>query len=234
MGKIDIIGKTFKNSKGLEYIVLKENGNKKTEYYYDIMFIKTKSIKKVEKRNLIKGNVRDDYDKNIYNVACRGNESSTYPILNRIAFKRWYAMIERCYCETAISYKSYGKKGVFVNNKWLCFEKFMQDLPNIKGFDFEKYIKGEIQLDKDTIINGNKEYSFEKCIFIDKIENIKNQITKSKEFIAISPNGEQYTFLRQSDCAKQFNLTARTIGKVLHKQLKTHKGWKFYYKESND
>ena len=44
---------------------LKENGYKNTEYYYDIMFVKTKSIKKAEKRNIINGNVRDDYDKNI-------------------------------------------------------------------------------------------------------------------------------------------------------------------------
>lgn len=230
MRKIDIIGKTYKNKKGLEYVVLRENGFYATQYYYDIMFLKSKSIKRVEKRNLINGNVRDDYDKNIYNVACRGNESSKKPLLNKIAFKRWYAMIERCYCKTAISYKSYGKKGVFVNDEWLCFENFIKDLPLIKGFNYDKYISGEIQLDKDTICENNKEYSFKNCVFINRGKNACNQPTKKKSFVAISPEGLEYTFDNQNECARQFNLTARTISKVLHNQLKTHKGWKFYYK----
>ena len=77
-------------------------------------------------------------------------------------------------------------------------------------------------------------WSFEKCCFIDRIQNAMNQSTKKKTFIAISPNGLEYTFDNQAECARQFNLTARTIGKVLNNQLKTHKGWKFYYKQSND
>lgn len=230
MKKIDIIGKTYKNKNGLEYVVLRENGFQGTQYYYDIMFLKSKSIKKVEKRNLINGVVRDDYDKNIYDVACRGNESSKKPLLNKVAFKRWYSMIERCYCKTSISYKSYGRKGVIVSDRWLCFENFMEDLHLIKGFDYEKYINGEIQLDKDILCSNNKEYSFEKCCFIERHKNAINQPTKKKPFIAISPEGLEYTFDNQNECARQFNLTARTIGKVLHNQLKTHKGWKFYYK----
>lgn len=230
MRKIDIIGNEYKNKKGLEYKVLRESGSKNTEYYYDIMFLKTKSVKRVEKRNLINGNVRDDYDKNIYGVACRGREPSRSTLLNKVAFKRWYAMIERCYCETSINYKSYGKKGVFVNDRWLCFENFMQDLELIDGYDYDKYIKGEIQLDKDTICKNNKEYSFDKCRFIDKTLNKKTQPTKKKTFVAISPDGNEYIFDNQNECARQFNLTARTIGKVLHNDLKSHKGWKFYYK----
>ena len=230
MKKIDIIGKKFKNTKGLEYIVLKESGFKNTEYYYDIMFLDTKTIKRVEKRNLMAGNVRDDYDKNIFGVACRGNCSSKEPLLNKVAFKRWYAMIERCYCSTSISYKSYGAKNVFVNEKWLCFENFMKDLENILGFDYAKYINGEIQLDKDKLFDNNKEYSFEKYCFIPRKENAQNQPTKKKIFIAVSPNGEEYIFDNQNECARRFNLTARTIGKVLNNDLKTHKGWKFFYK----
>lgn len=230
MKKIDIIGKIFTNTKGLKYIVLKESDCIGTEYYYDIMFINSKSIKRVEKRNLIKGNVKDNYDKNICNVACKGNVSSKYPLLNKIVFKRWYAMIERCYCPTAISYKSYGGKGVFVSERWLCFENFLYDLPFIKGFDYNKYINGELQLDKDILYMYNKEYTLEKCCFVEKHINAINQPTKQKTFIAISPTGEEYTFNNQTACANQFGLTARTISKVLHKQLKSHKGWQFYYK----
>ena len=41
MKKIDIIGKTYKNKNGLEYVVLRENGFQGTQYYYDIMFLKS-------------------------------------------------------------------------------------------------------------------------------------------------------------------------------------------------
>ena len=230
MKKIDIIGKIFKNTNGLEYIVLNESGFRGTEYYYDVQFIESKSIKRVEKRNLIKGIIKDDYNKNIYGVACKGSVSSKYPLLNKIAFKRWYAMIERCYCSTAVSYKSYGAKGVVVTERWLCFENFLHDLPYIKGFNYDKYIHGEIQLDKDILYVCNKEYSLDKCCFLERHINAMNQPTKQKTFIAISPTGVEYTFDNQTECANQFGLTARTIGKVLHKQLKSHKGWKFYYK----
>ena len=230
MKKNNIIGKTFKNNAGLEFEVIKKVERIKTETYYKIKFLKSGSVKKAEKRNIVNGRVRDDFDKHIYGVACKGNASTVKPLINKIAFKRWYAMIERCYCKDSISYKSYGDKGVFVNERWLCFENFIYDLKNIKGFDYNKYIAGEIQLDKDLIENGNKEYSLEKCMFIDTFKNKSYEPTKRKEFIAISPEGKEFIFNNQNECARTFNLTARTISKVLTGQLKSHKGWTFKYK----
>lgn len=229
MKKIDIIGQEFESKSGSKYVVLEYLYNVSTEYYYKIRFLETDKVKIAEKDNIRKGHVKDDYKKTIYGVACRGNESSRYPEINKLAYKRWYAMIERCYNKNAFSYKSYGAKGVTVSPEWLCFENFFKDLPDIPGYDEKEYISGELQLDKDTILEGNKTYSKETCVFLSRSKNAKNQPSKKKRFIATNPNGEQFVFFQQIDCAERFGLTARTIGKVLDGHLKSHKGWKFRY-----
>lgn len=227
---MDLEGKIFENKVGLKYKVIKFLRKQKTERYYLIQFIESGSLKEAEKRNIKKGAVRDDYHKHIYNVACKGNIVCKKGTLEQKAFKRWYSMIERCYNKEASSYKSYGAKGVYVCEKWHCFECFYNDLPKIKGYDEKLYKEGKLQLDKDLLFENNKEYSLEKCCFVSETKNKSNQPTKKKQFIAISPSNKIYEFDNQSECARQFNLTARTIGKVLNKQLNQHKGWKFFYK----
>lgn len=227
---MNLEGKIYKNKLGLEFKVLKLIKKIKTEKYYEIQFLETGSIKTAERRNILKGAVRDNYNKHIYGKACKGNICSSKPLINKIAFKRWYSMIERCYSQNSVSYKSYGAKGCFVNEEWLCFENYFNDIFKIKGFNLEKYITDEIQLDKDILVKGNKEYSFEKCIFISQQENKRNQPSKKKEFIAVGPDGNKFEFENQNDCARKFGLTARSIGKVLNNQLNHHKNWKFYYK----
>lgn len=229
MKKVNIIGKKFISNDGSVFIVISEVKTIKTETYYKVQFLDTKSFKIAEKRNILKGRITDNFRKNIYGVACKGNSCSTKPILNKIAFKRWYSMIERCYNKSSIGYSGYGASGVTVCDDWLCFDNFLNDLQNIKGFDYEKYINGKIQLDKDLIINGNKIYSKETCMFISESINKQNQPSRKKNFKAISPDGNVYIYNNQNECARNFNLTARTIGKILNGQLKTHKGWTFKY-----
>ena len=225
----DLVGEVFTTNAGDRFTVTEYLYSKGTEYYYNILFHETGKTKIAEKRNILRGNVRDNYRKSIYGVACKGDASSKSPKLNKIAFKRWYAMIERCYNPDAINFRSYGAKGVTVSDRWLCFENFLCDLPSIPGFDENAYICGDIQLDKDTLIEGNKTYEIGSCRFLPRIANISARATARKKFYAISPNGEQYTFFSQSECAETFGLTARTIGKVLDGHLKTHKGWTFKY-----
>lgn len=228
---LDMVGRIYKNNIGLEFEVLKFLYNKKAEYYFEIKFLKSKSVRIASHRNIRNGSVRDIYHRNIYNVACKGNVSSVTPEFNKIAFKRWYAMIERCYNESAIGYNAYGSNGVSVSDRWLIFENFIKDIVEIEGFDKELYMSGEIQLDKDIKYKGNKMYSNENCIFVTTYVNKSNKPRGQKDFIAYSPDGKVYEFNNQTECARQFGLTARTIGKVLAKQLNTHKGWRFEYKK---
>ena len=108
-------------------------------------------------------------------------EKRTY---DNLIFKKvyflWRNMMQRCYNENHPSYKYYGNKGVIVNERWHVFNNFIEDIDKINGFNIDKFLKGEIHLDKDLTILGNKEYSLEKCLFVtkEKIINL-NLINKN-------------------------------------------------------
>ena len=98
--------------------------------------------------------------------------------------------------------------------------------------DKEKYMKHEIELDKDFGKNKfSKEYSPKNCQFLSVADNRKYQRRNIRPFKAISPEGKEYIFETQIDCARKLNLTARTIGKCLNKQLKHHHNYSFEYLE---
>lgn len=229
MKKINIVGNIYSSNHYGNFIVEKELYSKGTEYYYQIRFLNTGTVHKAEKHNIKKGTVSDCYAKTIYGVACRGRSSSTHPTLNKVAFKRWLAMVSRCYNKNDVGYKSYGAKGCYVADEWLCFENYVRDITTLKGFDEKEYIDGSIQLDKDTKVAGNKEYSVGKCIFLSASTNKKNQPSKQKMFYAISPQGQQFIYNNANDCAKEHNLTASTILKCLKGQFSQHKNWTFKY-----
>ena len=229
MKKINIVNNIYSSNHYGDFIVEKELNSQGTSTYYQVRFLKTGTVCKAEKHNIKKGSVADCYDKTIYGVACRGQASSRHPTLNKVAFKRWMAMVSRCYNQNDIGYKSYGGKGCTVSDSWLCFENYIRDIVDIEGFNEEKYLKGIIQLDKDIKAPGNKEYSADKCIFLNASINKRNQPSKQRDFYAISPQGQQFIYNNANACAKENNLTARTILKCLKGQFSQHKGWTFKY-----
>lgn len=226
--KTAIVGKIYNSNRYGEFVVLEFLYKKNTAYYYNIKFLNTGTIMKADNSAIIKGNVRDSYARTIYGVACMGNIKAKHGSFEGVAWKRWNAMLARCYSENSIEYPYYGKRGVTVCDRWLIFKNYVEDIQQIEGFNMDEYMKGDIQLDKDTKY-GSKEYSKEACVFLPKRENILYQVSKMKPFIAISPKGDIKRYNLQSVCAKENGLTARTIGKVLNGKLKSHKGWKFVY-----
>ena len=220
-------GKTFTNKDGHKYEII-ESFSKKGCGRCLIKFSNTGYITTVSSSNAKRGSVKDYYERTIYGVACKGDIICRNNSFEQICFHRWCSMISRCYNVKDIGYHSYGGRGVKVCDKWLIFKNFYNDLTKITGFDKQKYINHEIELDKDLSGFG-REYSLEKCQFINNRENRKYQRRRIKPFKIIFPDGKEEFFETQTDCANKFGLTARTIGKCLHKQLKSHKGCKFEY-----
>ncbi len=229
MKKIDIVGNIYKSNHYGDFIVENELYTKGTSTYYQVRFLNTGTISQAEKGNIMGGRVADCYARTIYGVACRGNASSRYPDLNKVAFKRWLAMVSRCYNKNDIGYKSYGGKGCTVSDRWLCFENYIKDIVELDGFTENDYLDGNIQLDKDRIVRGNKEYSPDKCVFLMESDNKQYQPSKCRKFLAVSPNGAELIYHNANACARENGLTARTILKCLHGQFKQHKGWTFKY-----
>lgn len=221
--------KIFHNKSDDDFIVIEDFIENKRGMC-KIRFIDTGYETICHKGNIKKGSVKDYYKKTIYDVACKGHIVCKKGSFEQICFHRWCAMLSRCYNKKDINYKAYGEQGVRVCEKWLIFENFYNDLCDIKGFDRDLYIGHKIELDKDK--NGfQKEYNLKNCQFLTIQDNRKYQRKNIKPFKAISPNGDVYVYETQMDCARELNLTARTIGKCLHKQLKHHHGYSFEYLE---
>lgn len=71
-------------------------------------------------------------------------------------YKLWKRCLERAYCPRFVDRnKSY--QGVEVHPRWHWFALFLQDLPEIPGYEQWKG-GGPFQLDKDLLVPGNKTY----------------------------------------------------------------------------
>jgi hypothetical protein len=80
-----------------------------------------------------------------------GNESTS------IAYDTWHRMMERCYSDKHMkNFPSY--IGCTVDNQWLRYSIFSEWFSS-------NYVEG-YHLDKDIIIQGNRIYSSETCVFI--------------------------------------------------------------------
>lgn len=99
-----------------------------------------------------------------------GKNDADYAILKKITLQsghkinlkcafyvKWHHMLERCYDEKILNkYPTY--RGCSVCDEWLSFSNFRawMELQDWEGMD----------LDKDLIVDGNKIYSPETCVFI--------------------------------------------------------------------
>jgi hypothetical protein len=170
-----IINRTFNSKKDGEFKVLKLkevlNYEKSKCYKYTIEFLETGYIVDVNMSSIYSGQIKDYLKPNSIHKGFLGGKKyrSTH-----FLYKRWKSMMERCYREKNKDYKSYGAKGVTVDIRWHNFQNYVEDVSNIEGFDKEKIINNQIELDKDIKIKNNKIYSLITCIWVDKLKNNKH------------------------------------------------------------
>ena len=109
-------------------------------------------------------NVYNPYIKIIYDIACIGDVPSGYSITQE--YHLWIEIINRCYNKNYKEYKDYGDKGVLITARWLCYEYFTLDLPNIKNYDKWKRNTNKWYLNKNIYSNRiGKLYSNKTCVF---------------------------------------------------------------------
>jgi hypothetical protein len=205
---------------------------------YVIRFLLTGYTTIAFNSTIISGKVCDYLLPTVYGVACLGYAKVKD---NLKAFRRWDAMISRCYNEKCTSYKYYGGVGVTVCERWKRYDYYLEDLPKLEGYNEILFNAGKLHLDKDKkqVGNKNKVYSPETCCFLSSAENNSFRELKSKSFIAYSPTGEvicvQDTSVRKFCIA--YNLRPGDVASCLKKQKGhvSHLGWKFeYVKEITD
>lgn len=131
-----------------------------------IQFVNTGYTRKALWDNVKNGKVSDPYAVTNYSVGFHG-EYPNKPYTAQ-AKQLWRNMLKRCYSEKDT--RGYYGKGVTVDQRWLCYANFQEDLPKLENFD--KWVSAKktgsepYNLDKDFKITGNKVYSKEACMFL--------------------------------------------------------------------
>lgn len=175
------LNKTFINKRGHEYSIISEPFKRNNQWFIGIRFTDTGSIRFVRKTIALTGQAKDMYAKDVYGVGCKGD---TKKVGNERQYQIWRNMLSRCYVERDEKYHVYGGVGITVAERWLCFENFVNDLPDLPNYDEELFFSGKLQLDKDLICEEKgispKIYSKDTCLFLTHKENIALQRGKSK------------------------------------------------------
>ena len=122
---------------------------------------------------------------------------------NKKVYSKWNHMIYRCYNE------EYHKTqptyiGCTVCDRWLILSNFVEDVPKIDGYDEERFLNGELVLDKD-IKSGkrgekNKQYIMIECLLTTQPENSK-EANRTREYHELS----EETKLKMSENARKPN-----------------------------
>ena len=93
---------------------------------------------------------------------------------NKMVYRKWANMFYRCYNEDFHKTKK-GKHyiGCAVCDRWLTLSNFVEDVRIIDGYDEERFINGELELDKDKKNDTDtKGYSMNYCTWLPKPENL--------------------------------------------------------------
>jgi len=114
-------------------------------------------------------------------------------------YKKWKGMLQRCY-DNKLKEREPTYKDVTCCERWLCFAYFLEDLEILKeehNWDRDE----KLNLDKDILNKGNKEYSLENCVLIPSCINslfTKNDASRGKYPIGVCYNKRDKKY--QTNC----------------------------------
>lgn len=142
-----------------------------TKRIVKVQFVDTGYVTTADLVVALRGAIKDPYAITVLGVGCIGDVSRFDYTKNE--YDIWYTMLRRCYSKKDPSYINYGGIGVTVDQRWLCFENFLEDLPFIPGYDLYKANNQcgiRYEFDKDfmqsNIPKENRVYSKTTCCFI--------------------------------------------------------------------
>ena len=226
--KDDFVGTTYIHEKYGKFIVKSfNNRDKYGAKKYTIKFFNTNGENhSVSKSNIKSLNIKDLYYPSVANVACFGNPNKSkldqekYDLLLR----SWNQMIHRCYDKNHESYKNYGERGIYVSNRWLVFEYFLEDIDKVPNWEYKLKNWKQYSLDKD--LSEQKKYSLESCIWLNRKYQSSIQ-RNSRPFKATDSKNEVFYSENINEFARDHNLNYSSIHDCLENKRKNYKGWIF-------
>ncbi len=193
----------------------------KTSFDVDIEFINTCSRKNTTAAMIRKGSIRDKFSPSVcgFGYVGLGDYKAREGGKDSAAYVAWHDMIVRCYSKKKLT-SSPSYAGCEVCDEWKDFQVFA------KWFS-ENYVKG-FQLDKDSVIKGNKIYSPSTCRFISAYRN--TVIARAKRYTVKSPRGDVVRVYNMREFCRKNNLNPSYMASVCKGDKKSYKGWTSYTK----
>jgi thymidylate synthase len=221
--RMGLVGKSFNSNSYGCFTIL-------NEYYvgkhlrYDIQFDLTGYVLKERTKSQISKTfeVRDPYYPSVMDVGCLGEIDLTNDIDKKLR-NIWEGMIHRCYSPNDRMYYLYGGNGIYVENRWLLFTNFLEDVKKIEGWDLKLNNWDEYTLDKDLKLSNF--YGAEKCVWLSKYDQMNAQPTTI--FKAIDPQGNESIHTKIREFCKEYNFNPSDVSNCLAGRQKTVKKWSF-------
>lgn len=182
-----------------------------------VRFINTGSIRTANSGCIRKGSVKDFFAKSVNGVGYLGGNKHK-PREGGIktkAYETWHSMLRRCYSEKCLK-KEPSYIGCSVCEEWRNFQNFAE-------WFYDNYKDG-LHLDKDILVDGNKIYSHDTCLFVTQKQNSTHAQAKIHKLK--NPNGEIVEIYNLSDFCKENGLDRGTMYKMISGKQSHHKGWR--------
>lgn len=164
-------------------------------------------------------NIIDRLARSVYGVGFIGDGEFNSSSLNRMPYKSWSRMLERCYSDRWQESKP-TYKGCTVCEEWHNFQNFAKWYVLNYPKDGKSY-----QLDKDLAAYGDrgKVYSPETCVFVSSQVNAEESHAKSYKFI--SPSGGIVDIYNMAKFCRENGLHSSNMAAVNTGRIKSYKGW---------
>ncbi len=208
---------------GLEFEILKYT----TGVDVLIKFTKSGYITKTKASCIRSGLIKDRYNPSVYDVGFvgEGDYKPTNKGKQTKEYILWSNMLKRCY-DPLTQERQPTYKGCTVESRWHNFQNFAEDIKNLPGYiQWVESLspKNETwELDKDTLVEGNKVYSRYTCQFLSKQDNKE---ATAKLYTFIDSNGEIREIYNLSAFCKIYGLDITAMCLLHMGKRKNHKGW---------
>lgn len=183
-----------------------------------VEFVRTGYISVVSSQKIRSGKIKDPFYPAILGVACMGLMVNEIIEVSRTkAYSTWFNMLIRCYDERYQT-RQPSYIGCTVCEEWLVFSNFYHWYSENYPSDCGKW-----QLDKDTIVDGNKTYGPDTCRFVTPQENSSK--ANSKKYLITNPDGDVIEITNMRKFCRDTDLDRDKMSLVASGRRASYKGW---------